>query len=293
MSTFQSAVTMRNNIITDNWALMKGGGIFFYHSDDCTIERCLVSNNSSETGGGVYIEISPNTVLNNCTIADNEADNWVGGLFTATFSFPVITNCIVWNNNAPQQSGIYSAGDDSLTVNYSDIQAGYSGIGNICLDPLFLNPGGPDYHLQPNSPCIDAGDPSYPLDPDSTISDMGMFYFDQRIYEIQISAVPDTLPIVIPASGGNFGFTVNIENTSVTNQIVNAWSEVILPNSSIYGPLFSRSSVNLNPGQLINRRLTQNIPAGAPSGAYQYRLMLEESLYGFPIDSSGFDFVKE
>jgi len=46
---------------------------------------------------------------------------------------------------------------------------------NIFLNPLFSA----GYHLQPGSPCIDAGDPTSPLDPDSTIADIGAFYFDQ------------------------------------------------------------------------------------------------------------------
>jgi hypothetical protein len=50
---------------------------------------------------------------------------------------------------------------------------------NIFLNPMFVNPGAGNYHLQSGSPCIDAGDPTSPLDPDSTIADIGAFYFDQ------------------------------------------------------------------------------------------------------------------
>lgn len=35
-----------------------------------------------------------------------------------------------------------------------------------------------DYHLKPNSPCIDAGDPESPIDPDDTRADIGAFYFE-------------------------------------------------------------------------------------------------------------------
>jgi hypothetical protein len=61
---------------------------------------------------------------------------------------------------------------------------------NIFLDPLFENPGSGNYQITwanwPNpdstkSPCIDAGDPLSPLDPDGTITDMGVFSFDQSI----------------------------------------------------------------------------------------------------------------
>jgi len=39
------------------------------------------------------------------------------------------------------------------TVTYSDIEGGWSGEGNIDADPLFVGVG--DYHLLPESPCID------------------------------------------------------------------------------------------------------------------------------------------
>ena len=45
---------------------------------------------------------------------------------------------------------------------YSDIEGGWAGQGNIDLDPRFVPFPfhGFDYLLNPNSPCIDAGDPS-------------------------------------------------------------------------------------------------------------------------------------
>ncbi len=62
-------------------------------------------------------------------------------------------------------------------VNYnSDSCDCYS---NIFLDPEFNNPSLDDYHLTVTSPCIDAGDPTFPYDPDGTITDMGMYYFNQ------------------------------------------------------------------------------------------------------------------
>ena len=35
-----------------------------------------------------------------------------------------------------------------------------TGTHNISLDPLFIDTTNDDYHLQKNSPCIDAGDPA-------------------------------------------------------------------------------------------------------------------------------------
>ena len=52
-----------------------------------------------------------------------------------------------------------------------------------------------DFHLNANSPCIDAGDPTGGQDPDGTLIDVGAFFFDQnQTGGFQLSANPD--PIV-------------------------------------------------------------------------------------------------
>ncbi|UHG89597.1 putative Ig domain-containing protein [Spirosoma oryzicola] len=47
-----------------------------------------------------------------------------------------------------------------LEASYSDIQGGYTGVGNINQDPLFVDANRGDYHLKPGSPAINAGDPN-------------------------------------------------------------------------------------------------------------------------------------
>jgi len=50
---------------------------------------------------------------------------------------------------------------------------------NLYMDPLLVDFPGGDYHLTVDSPCIDAGDLAFPLDPDDTITDIGVYFFDQ------------------------------------------------------------------------------------------------------------------
>jgi len=45
---------------------------------------------------------------------------------------------------------------------------GLGGQGNIGADPLFVAPDSNDFHLLPDSPCINAGDPDYVAGPDET-----------------------------------------------------------------------------------------------------------------------------
>jgi hypothetical protein len=72
----------------------------------------------------------------------------------------------------------YPPGD--IHINYSDVSdfnVAFAGSHNTSADPMFLNEGSHDYHLQAGSPCVDSGDPAAAQDPDGTRADMGAFYF--------------------------------------------------------------------------------------------------------------------
>jgi len=89
-------------------------------------------------------------------------------------SNPALTNCILWGDS-PQEIIL---GSSNPVIEYSDIQGGYSGTGNINVDPLFMDPDGPDdipntwadnnYRVSSGSPCIDAGDPAFARRPGET-----------------------------------------------------------------------------------------------------------------------------
>jgi hypothetical protein len=96
----------------------------------------------------------------------------------------VLTNNIIWNNSATIGQNEIQLNGGAPQITYSDVQGGWPGNGNIDLNPLMVDPNHNCFQLQPSSPCIDAGDPISPLDPDGTIVDMGAFYFDQFILNI-------------------------------------------------------------------------------------------------------------
>ena len=129
-----------------------GAGIQCYGSSPL-IQNCLIVNNKATRyfGGGVDCYRSEAQFIN-CTIADNQGCYFGGGIYYED-SNNVIINSIVYGNSPDQ---LASLGTGSLTVTYSDIQGGWSGLGNLDVDPLFID----DYHLDANSPCIDAGDPN-------------------------------------------------------------------------------------------------------------------------------------
>ena len=74
-----------------------------------------------------------------------------GGLYCSGAS-PTVQNSILWSNRLPE---IETEGETDLSITYSDIKGGWPGEGNIDENPLFI--GLYDYHLRPESPCVDAG----------------------------------------------------------------------------------------------------------------------------------------
>jgi hypothetical protein len=104
--------------------------------------------------GGAIANDASSPIIFNCTFTGNGADVG-GGMFNNYNSSPQITNCIFWGNSPAIQ--IYNEFGASPVVTYSDVQGGYSGTGNINLDPLL---GPIDYHLPSSSPCKDIGTPS-------------------------------------------------------------------------------------------------------------------------------------
>ena len=83
-------------------------------------------------------------------------------MFNNDFSLPIVANSILRSNNPDQIWDELSF----TTVSYSNVHGGWPGVGNINVNPMFVEPDGPDeipgteddnYRLLPGSPCIDAG----------------------------------------------------------------------------------------------------------------------------------------
>ena len=125
-----------------------------------SVVRCLLYNNT----GWNSAEVLKDCKSTNCTVYGN-----TGGRYEAGMGGGNAVNCIFWGNG-----GEINSDGGPYPVTYCDIQGGYAGIGNLSSDPLFVNAAGGDFHLQTNSPAVNAGDPSI-LDADGSRSDMGAF----------------------------------------------------------------------------------------------------------------------
>lgn len=138
-----------------------------------TIFNCIFSGNTSLEGGGAINNIRESSpqIINSTFFGNSTGKN---GSVMHSFardtcgcvSQPVMTNCILWGNLA---TPIFDDINAITTINFSNVEGGFSGTGNIDLDPFFVDPDGPDdivgtlddnLQLLPESPCIDAGDNS-------------------------------------------------------------------------------------------------------------------------------------
>jgi autotransporter-associated beta strand protein len=148
-----------------------GGGMYNDTSSPTLADCAFIANSTGHYGGGMCNAWSSPTLIN-CAFAANSAKNSGGGMYNESSSSPTLTNCILWANTASSASQVFTTGSGAPVVTYCDLQGGYSGAGNIDLDPQFVrNPSpGPDgkwrtadddygdVRLRQNSPCIDGGD---------------------------------------------------------------------------------------------------------------------------------------
>jgi len=292
---YYTGAIVQNNIIKGNRASYKGGGMGILEATHTSypiwdVIDNIIADNSAETGGGgISIQCDfppPGHNITNNTITGNQA-NLGGAIALYLSAYPVITNSILWGNSAPE---IYvSEGGGEPTVNYTDIQNGWTGVGNIDEDPLFIYPDQNDYRLQWGSPCIDTGspDPMY-NDPDGTICDLGAYFYDQSMPQ-RILLTPHDSPIEIPAEGGSFDYTIWLSNIGPIVQQIEVWVDITLPDGVIYGPVVGPVSVSLNPNVTIDRLRTQNVPANAPQGEYSYN---SYAIVDADTSADSFTFVK-
>jgi len=153
---------------------------------EIALHNTLITNNND--GGLISLGHGNQNIhlnIENCTIVDNR----LAGNSPYTITFDGVADDQVRVHNSILRNGereMFVTGDVVLEVNYSNIQNGYAGNGNISSDPLFFDPDNGDFHLTRESPCIDAGDPESELDPDGTVADMGAYYAQQTFHRIPL-----------------------------------------------------------------------------------------------------------
>jgi len=163
-----------------------GGGVLISNSDDCVVIDCDFDSNIANHGGAIYLaNIVTTTEIVNCRFYNNHAYGF-GGAVANSSSHPIFRNCTFFNNRADREGGALSNSggtaqffnsilwqnapfeirdqESDTTISYSCITGGWDGVGNIDIDPKFVDANAGDLRLAPNSPCIDAGDNDALLD---------------------------------------------------------------------------------------------------------------------------------
>ncbi len=162
MGTNDAQVAFIDCEFTDNSAENFAGGGLLNNNAQVTLSNCVVAGNSSFWGGGLWVEGSSTAEISNCTLTQNTAQAAGGGI--GADAVVNVADCIIWGNT-PSEISLF---DGIANVTYSDVRGGWAGIGNIDLDPLFVDPNAGNYHLGAGSPRIDVGDPNLVVPPGAT-----------------------------------------------------------------------------------------------------------------------------
>ena len=136
-----------------------------------------------EVNSGASVQLNNVDIVNNYEYSTSQSGT--GILLTQGGHIDVI-NCVLWNN--PAANILFNSGGDpnTATIAYSIISSDSGsavlnnngtlewGLGNINIDPRFINAQVDNYKLLASSPCINAGHPDS-TDSDGSRADMGAF----------------------------------------------------------------------------------------------------------------------
>lgn len=151
----KSQILCINTKIYENYSSILAGGITLFKSNVLLNNTLIVNNSGSDPLGGIYSKHSL-LAVHNSTISKNVGTNTNSfDIYLASSRFNA-KNSIIWSSN---EKSLFMNGCKIDYLNYSIINAGNDGVGNIFSDPMFENSNNMNFHLQSCSPGIDAGDP--------------------------------------------------------------------------------------------------------------------------------------
>ena len=140
----EDARSVVRRVLIRNGYATSGGAVYCYLSSP-QFFSCIFYNNEATLSGGAFYNASASPSIIQCTLIGNSA-NYGGAIFNTGSSTPRLLNSILWDNDAESMN--LSSG----VVSYCAIQGGFSGEGNMDVDPQLT----PDFRLMSSSPCIDS-----------------------------------------------------------------------------------------------------------------------------------------
>ena len=164
---------LRNNFIVDNEAPGEGGGLFL--TENASLYNNFVFHNVGDNVGGILISNATGEVINNTIVRNSIAGDSLGGVFITNSSVIFLNNIISEHtgfdllvmDDAPASVVAYCRFKDAEPAGAN---------GNIPDNPLFLEATNEDFHLHPDSPCINSGHPGDEYrDNNESKNDMGAY----------------------------------------------------------------------------------------------------------------------
>lgn len=130
-----------------------GGGAVYLYGGTATFTNCLFHGNRAGDGGAVFM-VFGTASFHNCTLADNSAQIGYGGAVVDPEGRATFNNSILWGNTAARGAPQIATGTSAQSViTYSDVQGGWTGVGNLDWNPQFF----PGYAIHSTSPCKNSG----------------------------------------------------------------------------------------------------------------------------------------
>ena len=129
-----------------------------------TATRSSANSGNGSRGGGIYMT---GGMVENCTVVTNRSlrpgtsatVSYGGGIFMDSSKSVIRNNIAAYNwarNSTPEESDIHLS-TGSATYNHTYPGPAPVGDANLCEDPLFIDPDGGNFRLQPESPAVDSG----------------------------------------------------------------------------------------------------------------------------------------
>jgi parallel beta-helix repeat protein len=154
---FDGSPTIRDNLIINNQAYRRGGGIYVGRgATPLILNNRIVSNSvitiegdNTSAGGGIYVASGP-TLIGDNTILSNTAQAEGGGIYVG-WNVPVeiISNTIAYNSLTDQPNGkgagIHTTGLDEVVmihgnfIHHNSLESGFEGSGLYISSPAMID----------------------------------------------------------------------------------------------------------------------------------------------------------
>lgn len=253
---------MRNVTLGSSGFLNGGAGIFLALGSPAQVSNCRIWNNvSNSDGGGVkWFNVTAAPFVNN-TIVNNVGGGVAGYANGGAFGVNVVgdlVNCIIWQNGGGAEFSFNGVDQGGLApdanVDHCVVTGGYIGTANLSVAPQLLNVDSGNHHLNPASPCVNAGSsailtlPAVDMDGNARIilgsADIGADEFDPSspLHYSDVATISVATPGPVAYSvingpiGGLFGVFFGISGTEIGTPL---FGDIVPLNIDSLTPVFA------------------------------------------------------